>query len=158
MVARIRLLDRRAGTERTGLHPRRPGIRAFDVAIVGLGYVGLPLAREAASAGLRVLGYDVDSQLIDNLNSGRSQVDDVSDEDLRSMLARAFHPTSEVSDLGDADAIVVCVPTPLTGDNAPDLDAVISAAEVISGSLQPVMLVVLQPKTYPGTTDVVVCP
>lgn len=131
---------------------------SVDAAIIGLGYVGLPLAQEAARAGLRVVGFDLNSNVVSALNSGVSHVDDLSDEDIRQMLVASFEATSDAQRLADAKAVVICVPTPLSDDGGPDLSAVRAAATTVAGQLQRGMLVILESTTYPGTTDEVVRP
>lgn len=131
---------------------------SVDAAIIGLGYVGLPLAQEAARAGLRVVGFDLNSNVVSALNSGVSHVDDLSDEHIRQMLVASFEATSDAQRLADAKAVVICVPTPLSDDGGPDLSAVRAAATTVAGQLQRGMLVILESTTYPGTTDEVVRP
>jgi nucleotide sugar dehydrogenase len=129
-----------------------------DVVILGLGYVGLPLAQEATRAGLTVLGFDVNSRVVDSLNSGHSHVDDLSDADIAAMLAAGFRVTADETHIREAATAVICVPTPLSDDGGPDLGAVISATGAIARNLHPGMLVILESTTYPGTTDEVVRP
>ncbi|MEU6177236.1 nucleotide sugar dehydrogenase [Streptomyces coeruleorubidus] len=129
-----------------------------DLVVVGLGYVGLPLARSAAAAGLKVVGLDRSRRVVDGLNSGRSHVDDITDSDVRGMLERGFEATDRAGIIADAAAVVVCVPTPLTDHGAPDLGAVHAAVEDIAAHLRAGTLVVLESTTYPGTTDEVVRP
>ncbi|WP_420111372.1 nucleotide sugar dehydrogenase [Pseudactinotalea sp.] len=131
---------------------------AADVVVLGLGYVGLPLAQEAVRAGLSVIGFDVNEGVIEGLNAGRSHVDDLADADIASMVASGFRATSDETEIAQARAAVVCVPTPLSEDGGPDLGAVMSATRTIARNLQPGMLVVLESTTYPGTTDEVVRP
>jgi UDP-N-acetyl-D-glucosamine dehydrogenase len=131
---------------------------AVDLAVVGMGYVGLPLSRAASDAGLAVLGLDVDKAVVDGLNAGVSHVDDVHDSDVERMLSMGFRATTDESELELAEAIAVCVPTPLTEDGGPDLSAVRSAMLAISRNLRAGMLVILESTTYPGTTDEVVRP
>jgi UDP-N-acetyl-D-glucosamine dehydrogenase len=130
----------------------------FDLLVIGLGYVGLPLAREAALSGLKVVGFDLNLPLVTGLNAGRSHIGDISDADMARMLARGFRATASETDLGAPATIVVCVPTPLTADNGPDLTAVRAAMQMTGRLLQPGTLVVLESTTYPGTTDEVVRP
>jgi UDP-N-acetyl-D-glucosamine dehydrogenase len=85
---------------------------ASDVAIIGQGYVGLPLAQEASRAGLKVLGFDVSQRVVDGLNAGRSHVDDLSDADIAEMIEAGFVATTEADRLGEVKTIVICVPTP----------------------------------------------
>jgi nucleotide sugar dehydrogenase len=129
-----------------------------DLVVVGLGYVGLRLAREACRAGLAVIGLDVDVEVVADVQRGRSHVDDVSHDEVAQMLASGFSATTDESCLAGADAIVICVPTPLTEHGRPDLGAVVAAAEAVSRRLQPGSLVVLESTTYPGTTDELVRP
>lgn len=127
--------------------------------VAGLGYVGLPLAREAALAGLDVTGFDVSEEVVHALEAGRSHVDDIADEDVAAMRARGFRATTDPACFDDADVAVVCVPTPLQEQGGlPDLGAVDAAARTVAEHLHPAMLVVLESTTYPGTTDEVVRP
>jgi UDP-N-acetyl-D-glucosamine dehydrogenase len=130
----------------------------IELLVIGLGYVGLPLAREAALSGLRVVGFDVNQTLVDRLNSGRSHAGDIPDADISRMLDAGFHATASETGIGAPETVVVCVPTPLTADNGPDLTAVRSAIQLAGRLLRPGMLVVLESTTYPGTTDEVVRP
>jgi nucleotide sugar dehydrogenase len=129
-----------------------------DLVILGLGYVGLPLARQAVRAGHSVLGYDVDPGVVAAIGAGRSHVDDLSDADVATMLAGGFRPTTDEAAIATARAAVICVPTPLSDENGPDLRAVIGATGAVARNLRPGMLVVLESTTYPGTTDDVVRP
>lgn len=128
------------------------------MAIIGLGYVGLPLAQQASRSGLSVVGFDVNSAMVDSLNSGTSHIDDLTDEDITEMISLGFSATTDEAVLADANAIVICVPTPLSVDGEPDLGAVIAATTTISRQLRKDHLVVLESTTYPGTTDEVVRP
>lgn len=129
-----------------------------DLAVIGLGYVGLPLACEASAAGLEVVGFDLAKNVITNLNSGHSHVDTVSDTDVAQMVAAGFRATDLEAEIGRPDTIVICVPTPLSPDGIPDLGAVRGAAQLAGRILSPGMLVVLESTSYPGTTDEVVRP
>jgi UDP-N-acetyl-D-glucosamine dehydrogenase len=129
-----------------------------DLLVIGLGYVGLPLAREAIRTGLTVEGYDLDQNLVAGLNAGRSHIGDISDSEVTSMLEKGFHASAREAGLRPADTAVICVPTPLTAGNGPDLTAVRAATEMVGRLLVPGMLVVLESTTYPGTTDEVVRP
>jgi nucleotide sugar dehydrogenase len=126
--------------------------------IVGLGYVGLPLAQEAARSGIRVTGFDVSGRVVGGLMAGRSHVDDLDGRDVMRMLDDGFTATTDPACLAASDAIVICVPTPLSDDGAPDLSAVVGASETIAAHLRPGTIVVLESTTYPGTTDDVVRP
>jgi len=129
-----------------------------NVVIIGLGYVGLPLAQEAVRAGLNVTGFDVKQAAVDNLNAGRSHVDDLTDADVAAMVANGFRATADLAGIPGSDTIVICVPTPLSESDGPDLTAVKAAAETAGKLLRQGTLVVLESTTYPGTTDEVVRP
>lgn len=124
-----------------------------DLVVIGLGYVGLPLAQEATRAGLTVTGLDVSSAVVDGLMAGRSHVDDLSDSDIADMRAHGFEATTDPAVIAEAATVVICVPTPLTPEGGPDLGAVLGATRFIADHLQPGQLVVLESTTYPGTTD-----
>lgn len=133
-------------------------VQKSELVIVGLGYVGLPLAREAVANGLGVVGFDLDQSVIDGLNGGRSHIDDLSDAEVGDMVARGFRASNEPQVLGETEAIVICVPTPLDDSGSPDLAAVEGASRTIAEHLRPGQLVVLESTTYPGTTDDIVRP
>ncbi|MBB2942201.1 nucleotide sugar dehydrogenase [Actinoplanes lutulentus] len=126
---------------------------SYDVVILGLGYVGLPLAQQATRAGLTVLGFDVDETVVRALADGRSHVDDLSDDDVAKMVAEGFLPTTDETLIAQARTAVICVPTPLSEGDGPDLRAVLGATSAVGRNLRPGMLVVLESTTYPGTTD-----
>ncbi|HEY3005254.1 MAG TPA: nucleotide sugar dehydrogenase [Kribbellaceae bacterium] len=131
---------------------------ATRLVVIGLGYVGLPLAAEAARAGLRVVGVDVDDRVVDSLNAGWSHIDDVSNADVQAARHRGFTATTDTAAVATADVVVVCVPTPLSEEGGPDLGAVRSAARAIAEHLHRGTLVVLESTTYPGTTEEVFVP
>jgi nucleotide sugar dehydrogenase len=131
---------------------------ASDLAVIGLGYVGLPLVQAAARAGLSVVGFDVSPDVVQGLNGGRSHVDDLSDADIAELLGLGFRATDDSQVLGEAAHAVICVPTPLSGDGGPDLGAVLGATRAVAGQLRAGQVVVLESTTYPGTTDDVVRP
>jgi len=126
---------------------------AADVVIIGLGYVGLPLAQEAARAGLKVLGFDVSAHVVESLNAGKSHVDDLDDDDVAEMNAAGFRATTDEAEISTASTTVICVPTPLSTEGGPDLAAVLAAASTVARQLTPGALVILESTTYPGTTD-----
>lgn len=130
----------------------------MQVAVIGLGYVGLPVAQRACDVGMTVTGFDLDTRVIANLIAGASHVDDVSDAALRAMLDGGFNPTSDESHLADCDVYIVCVPTPLGSNREPDLSAVQAAAQSIAAHLGTGSLVVIESTTYPGTTEGIVRP
>ncbi len=129
-----------------------------DLLVIGLGYVGLPLVREATEAGLSVVGYDIGQGVVNALNGGHSHVDDISDDDVARMLAAGFRATTSEPGVGEPDTIVICVPTPLSEADGPDLTAVRAASETAGRLLRRGTLVVLESTTYPGTTDELVRP
>lgn len=129
-----------------------------SVAIIGQGYVGLPLAREAIRAGLSVVGIDINPETVAGLNRGRSHVDDLSDDDIAEMLDGGYLATTDFSEIRDAENVVICVPTPLTTSSEPDLGPLRSAVSAVARHLQSGMLVVVESTTYPGTTDEVARP
>ncbi|SER14078.1 nucleotide sugar dehydrogenase [Lentzea xinjiangensis] len=131
---------------------------SVDLVVVGVGYVGLPLAAEAVAAGLSVVGYDTSPEVVSAVADGRSHVLDVSAAQLRDMKARGFTATSDPAVLSEAETITICVPTGLDAGGGPDLSAVRAAATTIAGHLRPGTLVVLESTSYPGTTDEVVRP
>jgi UDP-N-acetyl-D-glucosamine dehydrogenase len=131
---------------------------SVDLLVIGLGYVGLPLAREATLSGLTVVGYDLNREIVAELNSGRSHVGDIPDAYIAEMLAKGFRATANEGEAGAPDTVVICVPTPLSVESTPDLTAVSAAAETAGRLLRPEMLVLLESTTYPGTTDEVVRP
>jgi UDP-N-acetyl-D-glucosamine dehydrogenase len=123
------------------------------VGVVGLGYVGLPLALAFAEAGSEVVGLDADSRRAEAINSGHSHVEDVSSADLGAAVASGrLRATTNYDDLSEVHAIVICVPTPLTDNRQPDLGPMIDAATSLSRVLRTGQLVVLESTTYPGTT------
>ncbi len=138
---------------------RRLQARDAVVGVVGLGYVGLPLAVEQARAGFVVLGLDDNGAKVEQLNRGENYIPDVDDEDLRTLIASGrLEATTRYPELGRADVILVAVPTPLTPNKEPDLSYILSVADRIRGILRPGQLVVLESTTYPGTTDDVLRP
>ena len=112
--------------------------------VLGLGYVGLPLVVEAVNQDLEVVGLDVKTATVEGLNGGRSHVDDIDDHTVREIVKKGFRATSDGSCLDNADVAVICVPTPLDEQKAPDLGSVRSAASIIRDHLRPGMLVVLE--------------
>jgi nucleotide sugar dehydrogenase len=131
---------------------------SIDLVVVGLGYVGLPLARQAVRAGLSVIGFDIDPVVVEAINAGRSHIDDLSDDDVASMLRAGFRADTDEAVLAQPESVVICVPTPLAEDGRADLHAVTAAATAIARHLRPGMLVVLESTSYPGTTDDLVRP
>ncbi|MFV0138029.1 nucleotide sugar dehydrogenase [Streptomyces sp. HMX87] len=130
----------------------------IELVVVGLGYVGLPLARQACAAGLSTVGYDVSASVVAGLTAGRSHVGDVRDSDVADMLAAGFRATTDPSVIGHAGTVVICVPTGFSEDRKPDLAAVRAASRSVAARLRPGTLVVLESTSHPGTTEEVVRP
>ena len=128
----------------------------YDLGVVGLGYVGLPLAVEAANSGLKVLGYDINPERVQLISDGNSPIEDISNEEL-SKSQQNFHATTESKELSNCKNIVISVPTPLT-DYQPDLSYVINAAKTVGENLVKNQVVILESTTYPGTTTEVLIP
>lgn len=133
--------------------------RTLTVGVIGLGYVGLPLTHAFWQAGVKVLGFDIDAAKVDKLSAGASYINHFAQDKVQAMTASGrFRATADFSELTAADAILICVPTPLNATREPDLQAVISTSEAIAAYLRPEQLVVLESTTYPGTTSEVVLP
>ncbi|MBB4955757.1 UDP-N-acetyl-D-glucosamine dehydrogenase [Agrobacterium vitis] len=133
--------------------------RRAKAAVIGLGYVGLPLAMSIARAGFTVMGFDIDATKIDSIDAGKSYIEAVPDHILKTECdAGRFCATTDFLQLADYDVIAICVPTPLTRHRDPDLSYVENTCRQISRSLRPGQLIVLESTTYPGTTDEVVKP
>ncbi len=144
--------------------------REACVSVIGLGYVGLPLALAFAEAGFRVVGIDIDEERVANLNAGQSYVADVPSQCLAALVTAVeaggrpatvggrLSATTNYDALAGADAVIICVPTPLSKTKDPDLSYIVTAASEIARRLQPRMLIVLESTTYPGTTEEIVLP
>jgi UDP-N-acetyl-D-glucosamine dehydrogenase len=133
--------------------------REARIAVIGLGYVGLPLAVEFARAGFSVVGLDVDAEKTAALNAGCSHIPDVPSVELKSVVdSGKFRATTQQRDLADADVIDICVPTPLRKTRDPDLSYVVKAIEATAANLRRGQLVILESTTYPGTTEEVAQP
>jgi UDP-N-acetyl-D-glucosamine dehydrogenase len=133
--------------------------RQAKVGVIGLGYVGLPLAVEFARQGFDVSGFDVDDWKTAQINAGRSYIPDVGESDLASVVkARKLRATADMTALRAMDVIDICVPTPLRKTKDPDLSYVVKSVEAVATTLRPGQLVILESTTYPGTTDEVVQP
>ena len=136
-------------------------IRSKDarLGVIGLGYVGLPLAVEFARAGFVVVGYDISDEKVAEINAGRSYIPDVAEADLAAVVKSGhLRATTSADALTDVDVIDICVPTPLRKTRDPDLSYVVQAVETTRGVLRQGQLVILESTTYPGTTDEVVQP
>ncbi len=130
----------------------------WTAGIVGLGYVGLPLCITAWRAGLKVIGFDVSEHRVSEVNAGRSHIVDVSDEDLREALASGFQASTDPSLISQADAVFLCVPSPLGRSREPDMSFIESATEIFVKNARPGQLLSLESTTYPGTLEDVVVP
>jgi UDP-N-acetyl-D-glucosamine dehydrogenase len=127
--------------------------------IVGLGYVGLPLAMELAHAGYRVLGFDVQPRVVEGLNGCHSHVKDVTDAQLRDAVSSGrFSATTDMSRMGEADAVSICVPTPLSKFKDPDVSYIVAATEAVKRTLRRGQAIILESTTYPGTTREILLP
>ncbi|HEX7050700.1 MAG TPA: nucleotide sugar dehydrogenase [Longimicrobiales bacterium] len=149
-------MDHGAGTA-----PLSERIESQDavIGVVGLGYVGLPLAVEFARAGFRVLGFDVAERVVGGVNRGISHIRDVGSDGLAEVVsAGRLEATAEMGRLGECDAISICVPTPLSKTRDPDVSYVVAAAEAVARTLRRGQLIVLESTTYPGTTRELVLP
>jgi UDP-N-acetyl-D-glucosamine dehydrogenase len=133
--------------------------RSARLAVIGLGYVGLPLAIEFARAGFEVVGIDVDTKKVDQLAKGESYIKDVPTEHVAEAIASGrFLPTTDFSELSNVDTIDICVPTPLSKTRDPDISYIDAAAEEIRKYARAGQLIVLESTTYPGTTEEVILP
>jgi UDP-N-acetyl-D-glucosamine dehydrogenase len=158
-------MNNRAGTQSTAsgwtVQSLRQSFssRSATVGLIGLGYVGIPLALTAVKAGFRVLGFDIDKPRTEQLNRGESIIKHIPASDIADAVrSRRFEATAEFPRLSEPDAILICVPTPLTKHREPDLSFVERTAESIAKALRPGQLVVLESTTYPGTTTEIVKP
>jgi len=156
--------DRRLGSESVSVDERAAALarkiqeRSAHLGIVGLGYVGLPLALTFSEQGFRVLGFDVDPKKVAALAASENYIKHMSPERLeRSSASGLFAATSDFTRLAEPDVLIVCVPTPLTPQREPDMSYVISTARQIAAALRTGQLVILESTTYPGTTDELVC-
>jgi UDP-N-acetyl-D-glucosamine dehydrogenase len=133
--------------------------RDLTFGIVGLGYVGLPLVVELARAGFKVLGYDISEKVVDGLNSGRSHIKDITDHEVAELCSSGlFEATTDSKRLAEADAISICVPTPLSKYKDPDVSFIVAATEAVKASLRRGQAIILESTTYPGTTREIMLP
>ncbi|MGA2062204.1 MAG: nucleotide sugar dehydrogenase [Thermoguttaceae bacterium] len=133
--------------------------RSAKVGVIGLGYVGLPLIRAFISGGFKTMGFDVDQAKVDKLRSGQSYIKHISSEWISKHVSDGnFEPTADMRRLAEADALLICVPTPLNETRDPDLTYIVNSTRLIAKVLRPGQLIVLESTTYPGTTREVVLP
>jgi UDP-N-acetyl-D-glucosamine dehydrogenase len=141
-------------------HPLRTKIecRTARLGVVGLGYVGLPLAMLYARAGFRLMGFDVDASKVSCLNSGRSYIQRILPEEIQQLRENGFEATSHYVNVRDMDAVMICVPTPLNEHRGPDMRYIEDTAHALAPHLRPGQLIILESTTYPGTTEEVLIP
>ncbi|MBV9229462.1 MAG: nucleotide sugar dehydrogenase, partial [Chloroflexi bacterium] len=133
--------------------------RSLRVGVIGLGYVGLPLATTFAEAGFHVTGIDVDQKKVNLAKRGESYIPDIESSTIQQLIdAKRLHFTTDFSVLKDIDAISICVPTPLRKTRDPDISYIVSAAKDVRAHLHRGQLIILESTTYPGTTDEVLLP
>ncbi len=133
--------------------------RTARLGVIGLGYVGLPLAVELAQAGFEVFGVDIDEDRVQQLNKGKSYIQDVPTADVRRLVREGrFHASTDFSGLRRCDTVNICVPTPLSKQRDPDVSYIVAAAEQVKKYLHRGQLVILESTTYPGTTDELLLP
>jgi len=133
--------------------------KATKCGVIGLGYVGLPLAVEAAKAGIPALGFDVKKSVVAGINAGKSHIQDVTSEDVAKLSKKGLiEATTEMKRLAECDVVSICVPTPLSKTRDPDVSFIIAASESVAGSLRRGQLIILESTTYPGTTREILLP
>src|SRR5580704_17416231 len=137
---------------------KRLETRRATIGVIGLGYVGLPLSLLLSEAGFKVTGFDIDAKKVTDLEAGRSYIFRIPSEDIQSARKNGFSATAEFSGLSAMDAIILCVPTPLTEHREPDLSFVANTAKAAAPWLEEGQLVVLESATYPGTTEELMIP
>ena len=136
----------------------RLSTRTAKVGVIGLGYVGLPLSLLLAEAGFKVTGFDIDTRKVSELEAGRSYIFRIPETEIQDARKNGFRATTEFAKLADQDAIIMCVPTPLTGHREPDLSYIENTAKSTAPWIQEGQLIVLESTTYPGTTEDVLIP
>jgi len=132
--------------------------RQATVGIIGLGYVGIPLALRFSEVGFPILGFDIDPQRVETLNGGGSPIKHIAASEIAGMVAKGFQATADFARIGEADAIIICVPTPLSRHREPDLSFIVNTMETITPHLRAGQLLSLESTTWPGTTEEVLRP
>lgn len=133
--------------------------RSARVGVVGIGYVGLPLAVEKGKVGFRVTAFDRNESRVEMINRGANYIEDVKDDELKELVEKGLlRATTDFAELGACDVVVICVPTPLSATRDPDIQYIVNVAEQLSAHLRPGQLVSLESTTYPGTTEEVLLP
>jgi UDP-N-acetyl-D-glucosamine dehydrogenase len=147
-------------TTATATHPLKTKIqdRTAQLGVVGLGYVGLPLAMLYSRAGFPVLGFDIDASKVEMLNGGRSYIQRILPQEIEELRSQGFAATADYSRIREVDAIMLCVPTPLDEHQGPDMSYIESTARALAPHLRAGQLVILESTTYPGTTEEVLIP
>ena len=132
--------------------------RELRVGVIGLGYVGLPLVLLFSQEGFRVTGFDIDAAKVDRLNAGESYIHRIDPQQIKSAQGKGFRATANFAEIGEVDAILICVPTPLSDHHTPDMSYIAATMDSIVDHLRPGQLVVLESTTYPGTTEELIAP
>lgn len=132
--------------------------RSATVGVIGLGYVGLPLVATLSDVGFKVIGFDVDGGKVEKLHAGRTYIQHIPDSTVQRMVDRGFEATTDFARAGECDAILICVPTPLSRHWEPDMRFVVSSCEALLPTLRKGQLIVLESTTYPGTTTELMAP
>lgn len=147
-------------TQTVCVHPLKHKIecRTARLGIIGLGYVGLPLAMLYSRAGFRITGFDVDSFKVTSLNAGRSYIQRILPEEIQQLRENGFEATSHFANVRDMDAVMICVPTPLNEHQGPDMRYIENTARALAPHLRAGQIIILESTTYPGTTEEVLIP
>src|SRR5271154_6394969 len=132
--------------------------RELRVGVIGLGYVGLPLVLLFSQEGFRVTGFDIDAAKVARLNAGESYIHRIDPQQIEAAQNKGFRATADFSQVASVDAILICVPTPLSDHHTPDMSYIAATMDSIVGHLRPGQLVVLESTTYPGTTEELIAP
>ncbi|MCV0349058.1 MAG: nucleotide sugar dehydrogenase [Nitratireductor sp.] len=132
--------------------------KSARIGIIGLGYVGIPLAVRFSEIGFGVLGFDIDQERVSTLNAGKSPIEHIASSDITQMVANKFEATTDFSRIGEADAIIICVPTPLSKHREPDLSFITGTMETIAPYIRSGQVISLESTTWPGTTEEVLKP
>ncbi|MGZ2259824.1 nucleotide sugar dehydrogenase [Roseobacter sp. A03A-229] len=132
--------------------------KTATIGIVGMGYVGQPVALRYSQIGFGVLGFDIDPEMVSNLNAGHSAIEHIADEDVAAANAAGMSCTTDFARISEVDAIIICVPTPLNKHREPDLSFVTNTCDTLSPFLRPGQVIALESTTYPGTTEEEVLP
>jgi UDP-N-acetyl-D-glucosamine dehydrogenase len=128
------------------------------IAIIGLGYVGLPLAIRFSEEGFKTIGFDIDKEKVDLLNNGKSYIKHIKKDNITAMANNGFTATTEFGEISNVDVIIICVPTPLGVQNEPDLSYITGTLENIKPYIKENQLLILESTTYPGTTEEILAP